>query len=401
MRTTRRALRAVSILLASILALSCDNSFGILASIQKEKDQKGAKVFQKTSVKNAFKYKSRYYASTAVLSSRSAASTDWSTVGIDGSTDYFLRSAVLVGDDLTGSVYALAQKGDTVSLYGYDGATWTPVAGLPTQNLAGTAISSLEQLYSANGELYAVLHSYDASADASTDTSKYSLYHLVGTSLVSVTIFNEITAITRGVTFYDGNYWFAAANMLYSGANADGAGAADASASFTQLFTTSTATSAISSISATGSGANAALYIGTAGGSLYRYRTTDTLPVSSVTVASVPLTQVIEVPSSAGTTLLVGTDALGSTSADGYYEGSFGSFAQGSAGEVASNSTVYGQTVGSFPVRAFYYDGDATTGTLFVCVQPGSSSTKYYGLYASRWKADPEYPSTWSYWKAE
>jgi hypothetical protein len=142
------------------------------------------------------------------------------------------------------------------------------------------------------------------------------------------------------------------------------------------------------------------LYVTTKSGYIYRNGV-----VTAANPAGLPLTQVVEVPSAAGQILLVGTDAIPPTSvissapAQGYYECNVGTFpngfVSGGSGVVDSNSSIYSTTVSIAPVHSFFYDGDATSGRLFVCVSPGTSSTSYYGLYESDWNG-----TSWSGWAA-
>jgi hypothetical protein len=404
MRTTRRALCAASIAIASLLALSCNNDFGIFQSVQNEKKQVGTKVFQETPVFNAFRLGSYYFASTAVLNRRSVgASGDnpWSTVSIGG-TPYRLRSAVLAGAvSGTPTIYTLIETGSepNISLLVYsstNGVDWTPITTLPSQTYTGSTISSLDALFAtSNGELYAEGHSYasNASSTITAGSSTYTLYHLVGSSLNNI-----VTGFTptldksiRGVVYDSVNtkYWIASEDQLVSNTAADGTGALvnEISTTYTGL-----AGKTIWEISYTsGIGAAGALYITTKDGWLFQGGT-----ATGKSVTSIPLTQVGQVPTSSGSVdnILVGTDAILTTPAVGYFEGTFGTLNAGSGGTVTNNSSVYATTVGAAPVHAFYYD--PTDKKLFICVSPGTTSTSYYGLYESDWTG-----SAWSGWAAQ
>ena len=403
MRTTRRALCAVSIALTSLLALSCNNDFGIFQSVQNEKKQVGTKVFQETPVFNAFRLGSYYFASTAVLNRRGVgASGDnpWSTVPIGGSP-YRLRSAVLAGAvSGTPTIYALIETGSepniTGSVFGStDGLVWTAVATLPSQTYSGSTISSIDALFAtSNGELYAEGHSYasNASSTITAGSSTYTLYHLAGSSLNNI-----VTGFTptldksiRGVVYDSVNtkYWFASEDQLVSNTAADGTGTlVNEISTFTSL-----SGKTIWGISYTsGIGAAGALYVTTKDGWLFQGGT-----ATGKSVTSIPLTQVGQVPTSSGLVdnILVGTDAILTTPATGYFEGLFSSLGAGSGGTVTNNSSVYATTVGAAPVHAFHYD--STDKKLFICVSPGTTSTSYYGLYESEWTG-----STWSGWAAQ
>jgi len=148
MRISRRASCAFSIALASFLALSCDNSKAIFASVQDEIKQEGTKVFQKTQVKNAFRLGSRYYAATQSLNARDVGTKAWATVDIAGSSDYRLRSVVLTGNATAGTIYALIETGSTetpdISVYSSgDGTAWTAITPLPTLTCPRIRVSAL------------------------------------------------------------------------------------------------------------------------------------------------------------------------------------------------------------------------------------------------------------------
>jgi hypothetical protein len=378
MRTTCWAALAAAILLAA----SCDNSNGIFKTIQDETKQVGTKVFQKTQVKNAFRLGDYYYATTSTLNRRAVASDSWSKVEVDGISKYsVLGPAVLVGDSSTGTIYVLLENGDNRELYSWDGAegsVWTQVS-LPT----GT---SFDRLYAAGPSLFAENHVYDSTAE----TSSYSLYLLSGSAFAAVSNFAPATDKTiRGVIYESGAspaplYWFASENQLYRGTAADGSDAASVIDSFASI-------SDIWDISYTGG----VVYVATYSGSLYRGS-----DYATNAIASLPLTKAIQVPLSASSyQLLAGTDADSDedTAAVGYYEGVWDSWALGDYdGGVAGHEAVYNTTVSAFPIHDFFYDGDLSSGRLFISVSPGTTSTSYYGLYSSAWDG-----SSWSDLTAE
>ena len=387
MRTTRLALCAVVIVLASLLALSCDNSYGIFANVQQETAQNGNKLFQETPVRNFFLFNSRYYAATSTLNVRPVdRSQGWGKVSI-GSSSYTLRSAVLAGT----KIYALVEKGSSILLYSStDGSTWSDVA-LPAQTYGGTDHDfTFETLFAANGQLYAASHGpYNAAVNLAT-TNPYSLWYLNGSTFSQATsgfVPNTNNTI-RGVVWDGTNYWFASEDKIFSGSSADPSLATDASASFTGLSGTFWGLSF----------AGSKVYVTTRGGYLFQQGTAAGSGISSS--YPLPLTQVVEVPAASATSLLVGTDANASSliAAVGYFEGS--SFnAMGSGNQdagVTKSSSIYTTTVWASPVHAFFYDAAAST--LFICVSPGAYTTSYYGLYASIW--DPV-SKTWSGWSAE
>ena len=159
MRIRMRAACAAIAALTSLLALSCNNSFGILQTIQGEKAQNGTSIFQETAVFNAFRLGSNYYAVTGGTLQVCAVGKDsWSSVPIV-SGGYALRGAVLAGSYMSGTIFALIETGGeanlTVSVYSSsDGSTWTQVSNLPADNPTGSTtqestVESLDALYTA------------------------------------------------------------------------------------------------------------------------------------------------------------------------------------------------------------------------------------------------------------
>jgi hypothetical protein len=396
MRTTARALFAASIILASLLATSCDNDFGVFQSVQDEKEQIGTTVFRKTTATGAFGLGDYYYACTSTLYRRSTepSATTWDVVPINGSSSYSLRSAVAVGSDL----YALISDTDPtdsslkkVFLYKRDNAdVWTEVARPSSPYVTSAYTFDLDALYSAGDNLYAEGHLDDTSAGTATGAHSYTLYHFDTTTskFTAVENFSSLGVPIRGVASDGTNYWFASKNLLYSGPNADGSGATSIIGNFTDL-----SSKTIWWVSYAG-----AFYVSTADGYLYQNGTAAGYYVDD---DDLPLSQVIEVPKqnddkTIGSIILVGTDSNDyDYPAVGYYEGSFGNLVVGSTNHiVASTSGIYSSTVSAFPVHAFYYD--SVLRNLFICVSPGTTSTDYYGLYESSWTG-----SSWSGWDAQ
>lgn len=392
-----RSMLLAAALLASLAAVSCDNSVGIYTNIQQEHAQSGTDAFKKTTSTNAFKLGSYYYATTAKLYRRSTASdaTEWKIVSINGSESYYIRSAVLAGS----TIYALTGiDSSSVALYagvddGSGNLSWTGIAmpGAPADHSITNSYSNfaLDALYSANGELYAEGNYYVSSGYGVGGTSYYYLYRLSGSALSpvsSLSAFINTTSPIRDVVYGGSTYYFASTGALYSDSAADGSTASSIIDNFTNL-----SSKKIWALSYTGSH----LYVSTTTGYLYR-DSGDGYQIYSV---SRPLTKVIEVPYSSGNILLVGTDTNDvDVAAIGYYEGTWGSassFVLGSTNHiVASSSAVYSTTVSAFPVHQFYYD--STLGNLFVCISPGTTSSSYYGLYETSWNG-----TSWSGWDAQ
>jgi hypothetical protein len=398
MRIARQVLGAATIVLASFLALSCNNAYGIFQEVQGEQKQNGSKVFQETTATNAFRLDNGtnkyYYASTVRLYRRLAADSSWSQVNVGGSSSYTLRSVVLMGTSSVGTIYALVgDKSSDMALYSStDGDAWAKEPLPPSPMSSGTFY--LDALFAADNHLYAEGHVFvpDTSTGNGNGKSYYTLYYFSGAAFSPVNAaFTNILTTIRGVVSdkNDGtgtSHWFAATDRLYEGASADGTGATQV----TDVTLSGLSTKTIWGISYTGGH----LYVATKDGYLYQ----DSGTAKEVNSDSLPLTAVISVPPTIGSFILVGTDTVDvSAPAVGYYEGTFPSLdVDSSSPVVARTSSIYSTTVKGFPVHAFYYDGDGSSGNLFVCISPGVSSSNNYGLYESTWDG-----SAWSGWSAQ
>ena len=366
MRRMRCALGAM-VALASFLALSCNNSYGIFNDVQGQRKEEGSDAFKKTASYSLFRLGSAYYASTSRLYARSVDSSTWSQLSIGGSNSYFLRSIVLVN----ATIYALVgEKSTDVALYSStDGATWSAVANIPSGKV-------FDALFSANGHLFAVSHTYITTTSTDTGTSYYDLYYYDGSAFSAVNNFTNLTLTIRGVASDGTNYWFASENMLYTATNPNNSGG-----------------------SSLGTPPDTIWYISYTGGYLYVSMTNGNLYQGGFSsydnVSSEPLSVVLQVPSPSGNILVVGSDTVDSSSAYGYYEGAYGSLNIGSDDSiVAHSSSIYNTTVYDSPVHCFYYD--LILQNLFICISPSTSSSSYYGLYMSHWNG-----TSWDGWEAQ
>jgi hypothetical protein len=375
MRTFKRAFGAALALAVVLFQQSCDNSYGIFEEVQKEREQKGQDIFKKKSVTNIALYGGNYYASTASLYGRAAAAgSDWSRV-----------------DDLPGScVYGLAANGgllyasSNAGVFSFNGTAWTALSGAPT---------GIENLFTANSELFLVRHAVDASDPVQ---STYTLYHYNGAVFTQVAGFAPAADKTiRGVAYDAGSteYWFASEDHLYSSLSANGGALTDQLGAFTGL-----SSAVIWNLRTVGTNS----YVTTTGGTIYRIGQT-----AGASVSSVALTAIAAVPMN-GTDykLVVGTQNLAADKdSKGYLESavpdsiatfSSSTFIAGDAGPIAGSSSVYSTSVYNLPVNALLYDGDTASGTLLIGISPYTSSGTHYGLYSSRWTG-----SSWTGWEAE
>jgi len=389
MRSAHRAFGLGLAIAALLIPQACNNSYGIFEEVQKEREQIGEDYFKKKTVSSIVELGGNYYAATAHLYSRSTTSgSSWSPVSIDGLSSYFVYGLAAT----SAAIYVSTDAG----IYSYDGSTWTKLTS-PTYTPGENQSFYMDAVFTAGNEVYAVGHLYD-DTDSSDSLNYYCLYHLVGTSfsetvanMSSSTYFGGVLAESesiRGVAF-DGasTYWFASDDHLYSGTN-------NLSGS-----PTSYSLSGIWNICST---QNNDIYITTTGGYIYRNGTSD-----YADLADIPLSAVVEVPLTGSTwKLLVGTETTDTDyDAEGYHEAttaraaiSSTTFSDGEDGAVASSSSIYSSTVNDMAVHAFLYDGDLSSGTLFIGISSYTSSGTHYGLYSSTWNSSS---SSWSGWTAE
>ncbi len=427
MKAIRRVLGAASMLVALVFSASCNNDYGIFKNVQEEKQQVGTSVFQEVPVMNAFRCGGYYYAAIATLQRSVVGQDSWSTVAIGNppSTNYVLSNAVCTGP--TGTIYALVQTGTepnlTVKVYSStDGNTWAALNMPSWMTYNSSTVDVFDALFTtSNGDLFAENHDYNLNpTDPSTPgASTYTLYYYKPSSSSFVQVkggdggfapspTSDYDKSIRGaVCDKNGKYWFASEDQLYGGGtDPAGTDAVNSLSSFypgfASIIPAATTIWAMSCIGGTLTGsAGSYVYISTKNGNIYRSDGTENNPTS------LPLWQVFEVPSSTGTTLLVGTDAVGITAASGYFEGAWNNLSNGGSNvsyDVAGGEAIYSTTVQAFPVLSFYYDAngyvDPATNLmlhpLFVCIEPGYSSTTYHGLYQSIWNG-----SSWSGWSAQ
>jgi predicted small secreted protein len=385
MRRTRYAIGA-TIFLSTLLALSCNNSYGIFKDVQGQTKESGSDVFSKTSVSSIlyFPSNSNYYAATAKLYTRNVTASSWSKVSVGGTSSYIVKSVVVAGT----SMYVLVgDASSNVALYSTtDGSAWTQI---PIPSWLNTSDSNsetyLDGLFSANGQLFVVSHYfYGFKSNPNSGSSTYTLYYYSGGSFTPVNDFQGLTVTIRGVVYNSATsqYWFAAEDRVYYSLDAIN------SSGSTWLGSPPHTVWAISYTNLSASH----VYISTYSGYLY----CDTFSNGDSVSGDEPLTCVQEVPNGSGPILVVGTEASDiSTLAEGYYEGTFGSLLIGNDNSiVASSSSIYNSTVEGFPVHCFYYD--SARQDLFICISPGTTSSSYYGLYKSHYNG-----SSWNGWEAE
>jgi hypothetical protein len=371
-------------LLIGLLASSCNDNYGIFASIQQEKKGAVQGPFFRASVGEVFSFQNKIWARRATIMQSSDGTTGWISVGVAGLTSYTCTSMAATSTTL----YAvLANKG----LYSTtDGTTWSLVAGSAP---SGNAI--IEAVFSANDTVFAVKHD-DGGTPLTTADDVWSL--LSGPTLASTNL--SVTGSPIIGIVWDGTaYWAAAASGLYSASAASGTYAA-------QAITGLSAGGILSSIAVGPISHN--LYIGTAGSQVYARLGGTWLSPSAVLVSATSPTYcsvsaLTEFSAGSSTYIIAGLGGT-ATGASGYYELGVGSSALStpilgsdaaallSAGGTAG-TTNYDTTLYLKPINSFYYDANAKR--LYASVAAAGitgASGLYYNVYNG---------STWSGWTAE
>lgn len=389
MRTRALAIFAASLAAASAAAGflgSCDNSFGVLASIQMETKQVGTDVFKKVPVRAVVSDGVRYYAQGVKVHSRAINTAGWTAVAIDSLTEYFAAGLVASGS----TVYIAAVDRGTLAMSGNYGiysrtdpaTAWTKLAAPPiggtekaqslfhARGTAGTGALFL-QTHDSAGKFF--LYEWDG-ASAWTDRSPAGGYD---------SAIRNVVANAASTMFYA-----ASATKVYSGA-------AGASISTDMALDLVTSGATIGGIVHDGT----LLIVSGSDGRLHAHDGTWHWYIAK---PSTPLGTMIRVNISGGTRLLAAVNLP--TSYFGYIEVDTANItagtpsstvADGADGLVTRTESLYSTTIYGKPVNAFHYQPTGSAaGTLFASVEPGSG----YGIYASDWDAAA---GTWSGWKAQ
>ena len=172
---------ALAVLLAVLVIASCDNSYGVLSSIQTEKAQVGTTLFKNATVKAVGVDLVNYYAVMSKIYFRSFAATSWTLLPVNGVSNYY---AAGFASDATGRIWVASSDAAGTSFNGIytsadGGSTWTEVT---STNLGAGSTVSVDALYWAGDTLYALTHNHTAAT--------YSLHYSTGLSA-----FNDVTGL--------------------------------------------------------------------------------------------------------------------------------------------------------------------------------------------------------------
>ncbi|MEI6388804.1 MAG: hypothetical protein WCQ50_19485 [Spirochaetota bacterium] len=343
MNKRQHAVPLLGLVAASLLALACNNDYGIYASIQEEPAGASSGPFYRTSVFEVISFNSALFARRSTIA-KQGADNSWSTVLIaDLGTAYSCIGLVKVGG--TTLYAAISGKGLYSSA---DGSTWE-------QSLAD---SSIDSIYAANGKLFLSDHDEKGTPAVTTD-DEWTLSVVSGGARSAAVTGLPLNSPPLGLVHDGSAYWAIAGSSVYSAASESGP--------FTACTETGTPSVALSSLLS--SATPGVIYVGGAAGTIYRRAGAPSAWTPySATSSAFPITTIREVPGSTASILLVG---FGATTAGGggYLEANPDSLAtikdrRTSTTDVYATTpaTNYDTTMSGRPVNDFTYV-PAATGT--------------------------------------
>jgi hypothetical protein len=389
--------------IASILAIflvsliSCDNSYGIFSSIQKETKLTGTNVFLNGTVKYVVGDGTAYFAAMAKIYKRlvtdEVGKDKWKVIGKDSfpgigpDIDYIctgLAEGAVGGIETVFAVLADSVTGELLGVYSKAAGSeaWTLSVAPASSGISSG--SYIQTVFHLNGTLFASLR---RKVTGSSDV--YDLKYLSGSGFLSAgaAVTSVANPFTGGV--WDGTkYRFAEAAGAYSGS------ASDAMANDSPTgFVYNSSTSKLAGICADSSGD---VYISTSTGYVYRRLAADGSWSSKLMQSGVALGNLIVIPKtlnpgSTGVRLAIARY----DSVYGYmeYDWDASLYYAGAAGKLASTESIYSTTLSGKPTLTFYLSPESR---LFVT--DIASNLTGYGMYSDAWSGSS---SSWGGWVAE
>jgi hypothetical protein len=363
------------ILVAAVLAVltssaafwSCDNTFHVFDDIQTEVRQVGTDIFKNATVKALGDDGTNYYAAMAKIWYRPIASGDWKVLPVSGNSDY--SSYSLASDPAGSAVYAAVDKSGTPAVYKGTtaGTVWTAI---PLGSLAGL---SLDELYFANGELFALAHA------GTGDSIKYSLHYSNGAAAFAATNLANLASPLLGLAWDGTNYLAPISSKVYT-ATADTGPWTDATPAGDKSF---------GGIAADNAGD---IHLSTRDGYLYTW--SGSWSAAKTVKAKQALGMVAEVETSPGAGVYRLLIAHGST---GYYEFNAGSSTaidgDDSATAFGTPASAYTTTIYGKSVLAVH---SSSTGNEILIGLASQGTSTSYALYSNKYSS-----GSWSGWSAE
>lgn len=370
-RNSLITIAAVLAFIGSAAFWSCDNTFHVFDDIQTEVKQVGTDIFKNATVKALGDDGTNYYAAMAKIWYRPITGSEWKVLPIgagSGTTDYYAYSLVSGG---AGAIYVAAEESGEIKVYKGTaaGTTWTVIS------LGSLDGLNLDELYFANGNLFALAHNGTGSS------IKYSLHYSNGTVAFATTTLSNLSAPLLGIS-YDGaltdNYFAPSSTKVYKFTGVTGAWT-DATPGSSKSFGGIAADNANKIHLSTQDG-----YLYTWDGSAWSLAKTIKDKQTLGMIAEVKTT-----PSPAVYRLLIAHGNIGYYEFDGTtaIEGSDSGTAFGTPAS-AYTTTVYGKTV--LAVHS------ASTGNEILIGLASQGSSTGYALYSNKYAS-----GAWSGWSAE
>ncbi|MFZ4617139.1 MAG: hypothetical protein ACOYM2_13205 [Rectinemataceae bacterium] len=364
MNKRQHAVRLLGLVTASLLALACNNDYGIYASIQEEPAGASSGPFYRTSVYEITSFSGSLFARRSTIAKMTGGS--WSTLPVaDLGKAYSCIGLAKVADTtLHAAIYGKGLYSST------DGSNWSRLI----------EDASIDSIHSANGKLFISDHSEMGTPTVTTD-DVWTL-HAVSGGVKSAPLAGLPPGSPLAGLVHDGTlYWAIAGSTLYSAASEAGP--------FTACVEAGAPSGALSCISS--SATAGVIYVGAATGTVYRRDgATPSWISASASSSSFPVEAIREIPGATASILLVG---FGSTTAGGggYLEANpltLGILKDRHTSSTAIYATTpatnYDTTMSGRPVNDFTYVPAATgTGGKLYASLVTAGITGASGLYAA------------------
>jgi hypothetical protein len=376
-----RALGLAAALAAAALLTACNNSYGIMQSIQAESKVTGSSVFKTVAVADVLSDGTSYYARIAKIYTRLVAGSPWKllTIGSAGiGIDY--SATAMAGN---GSQVFVATQNSNDKFTGVQvltGSTWTAI---DTSQIGNDTSVVVDGLWCAGSYVFAQAHKYIGTIPSIQDT--YALYYSDGVAAFQQVALGSQTHHFAGVAFANSLYWYANDTRVLN-------------TSAPTVAPTDVTGSPLGSVSIYDIKPNAGatqVYVGASNGYIYVSSGAASWSATPILVRTdFPITNVLEFKYGTTTALLAGMGTFTGATSPGYYEGlNAGSMVIGSAGQITHDESNYSITIADKPVNKLFWDAANTR--LFACAND-SGNTSGSGLYSNFFDG-----SSWTGWNSE
>jgi hypothetical protein len=360
MNKRQYAVPLLGLVAASLLALACNNDYGIYASIQEEPAGASSGPFYRSSVFEITSFNLSLFARRSTIAKMTGGS--WSTLPVaDLGKDYSCIGLANVADTtLYAAIYGKGLYSST------DGSNWSRLV----------EDASIDSIVAANGKLFLSDHNEMGTPTVTTD-DQWTLHAVTGgvksAALAGLPLGSPLAGLV-----HDGSvYWAIAGSTLYSAASEAGP--------FTACVEAGAPSGAFSCISS--SATAGVIYVGGATGTVFRRSGAASWISATASSSSYPVEAIREIPGATASILLVG---FGSTTAGGggYLEANpldlvilKDRHTSTTAVYATTPATNYDTTMSGRPVNDFTYIQAGTGGKLYASLAT-AGITGASGLYS-------------------